>query len=137
MPNFELVTLTATTVKRVYIVKADSESEVRQLFDDDKLSTNPIEDIQGSTTGVLSIEEIEPEPDDGMINFYVFKSDGGKFADGHYGWDSGILSDAQIFAEKDLPYHEHAGIRSILICRSPMQPSVTATVNKLKELGEY
>ena len=70
-------------------------------------------------------------------NFYVVQSeDSGKYADGYYGWDGQIHSDAQIFAESDLPYVTTSGIKNILICNGHIRPLVTQVLEVLRLLDK-
>jgi len=62
---------------------------------------------------VEPIEEDEPEDQRG---FYVVRSRvSNKFADGHFGWDSNIHSDCQIFSKQDLPYSENDDMEFIFV----------------------
>ena len=53
----------------------------------------------------LEIRAFIAEQKANKVKYFVVKDkQGGKFADGFYGWDSNILSSHQIFTEDELPF---------------------------------
>lgn len=68
-----------------------------------------------------------------VTRWYVVRSDCGKFSDGYYGWDAQIHSDAQIFAESELPYVVCPEFKRILVAERQHKPGLEEVLKFLEE----
>lgn len=67
------------------------------------------------------------------IRWFVVQESGGKFSDGYYGWDAQIHSDAQIFAESELPYVVCPEFKRILVAERQHKPGLEEVLKFLEE----